>query len=128
MERIAAIMAAHEYECRYKTENVSQYVSPLRVFGEVDFLHAFRDAAVAMLKRTTVKTAFYGALNINVLKPEDLIGLKLQAMKNDPARHAVDASDIRALMRVCGGSLDIKAVKKYFELFKMDFTDFFREA
>ncbi|MEO5359272.1 MAG: hypothetical protein H7843_02360 [Nitrospirota bacterium] len=127
MERVAAIMEAHDYECRYKTENVSQYVSPLRVFGEVDFLHAFRDATVAMLKRTTVKTAFSGALNINVLRPEDLIGLKLQAMKNDPARHAIDASDIRALMRISGGSLDVGVVKKYFELFNMDFNDFIKE-
>jgi len=30
------------YECKYRSENVSQYVSPLKVFGEVDFLYAFR--------------------------------------------------------------------------------------
>ncbi|MBF0552939.1 MAG: nucleotidyltransferase [Nitrospirae bacterium] len=126
MEKVAAIMEKNDYECRYKTRNVSQYVSPLRVFGEVDFLHAFRDTTVAMLKRTTVKAAFSGTLNINVLGPEDLIGLKLQAMKNDPERGLIDASDIRALVRICKNSLDVESVKRYFELFEMDFQDFFK--
>lgn len=125
IERVAAIMGKYDYECRYKSENVSQYVSPLRVFGEVDFLHAFRDATVAMLKRTTVKAAFSGQLNINVLGPEDLIGLKLQAMKNDPERRPIDSSDIRALIRLHGNSVDAKSIIKYFELFGMDSRDFF---
>lgn len=127
MEKVAAIMERHGYECRYMTENVSQFVCPLRVFGEVDFLHAFRDATLAMLKRTTVKAAFSGTLNINVLGPEDLIALKLQAMKNDPGRGAIDSADIRALVQLQGNSLDIGAIKKYFELFNIDFHDFFKE-
>ncbi|MBF0487468.1 MAG: nucleotidyltransferase [Nitrospirae bacterium] len=127
MEKVAAIMEGNGYECRFRTENVSQFVSPLRVFGEVDFLHAFRDAAVTMLKRPTVKAAFNGQLNINVLGPEDLIGLKLQAMKNDPQRVPVDASDIRTLVSICKNSLDVESIKKYFEIFEMDFHDFFKE-
>lgn len=122
VEPVAAIMEKHGYECRYRTENVSQYVSPLRIFGEVDYLHAFRDASVAMLKRTAIKNIFSGALKINVLQPEDLIGLKLQAMKNDPGRTSIDTADIKALMQVHGGCLDLGLIKKYFELFETDFS------
>ena len=43
MNGIDSIMHDVGYECKYSSENVSQYVSPLKVFGEVDFLHAFRE-------------------------------------------------------------------------------------
>lgn len=41
-------MKENGYECKYKTENVSQYISPLKIFGEVDFLHAFREISLKM--------------------------------------------------------------------------------
>ena len=46
-------------------------------------MHAFRDASLEMLGRAEEKVILGGLLNIKVLKPEDLIGLKLQAIKND---------------------------------------------
>jgi len=51
MRDVDTIMTEMGYECRYRTENVSQYISPLKVFGEVDFLHAFREASLKMLGR-----------------------------------------------------------------------------
>src|SRR3989338_7701214 len=35
MEKVDAIMRGLGYECRHKTENVSQYLSPLRVLNTV---------------------------------------------------------------------------------------------
>ena len=34
MKKTDGIMREAGYECKYKSENVSQYVSPLKVFGE----------------------------------------------------------------------------------------------
>jgi predicted nucleotidyltransferase len=86
------------YECCYQTENVSQYVSPLKVFGEVDFLHAFREITVEMLKKAEDREIFDGAITTKVLKIEDLIGLKVQAIANDESRKAKDLADIEALL------------------------------
>ena len=98
MEMTDRIMLEAGYDCKYHSENVSQYVSPLTIFGEVDFLHAFRDASLEMLGRAEEKEIFGGLLKIKVLKPEDLIGLKLQAIKNDAERMENDMADIKALI------------------------------
>jgi len=58
MKGIDRIMHDAGYECKYSSDNVSQYVSPLKVFGEVDFLHAFREASLDMLKRAEEKEIF----------------------------------------------------------------------
>jgi hypothetical protein len=57
MEKVDGIMQELGYECRYRSENVSQYISPLKVFGEVDFLHAFRTPSLSMLQRAEEKNS-----------------------------------------------------------------------
>ncbi len=46
MEKVDLIMKEIGYECKYRSDNVSQYVSQMRFFGEVDFLHAFRESII----------------------------------------------------------------------------------
>jgi hypothetical protein len=72
MEKIHAIMTGLGYECQHRTENVSQYTSPLSVFGGIDFIHAFREASLEMLQRAKIKEIFGGALKIKTLVPEDI--------------------------------------------------------
>lgn len=73
IDKVDRIMQELGYKCKHRSENVSQYVSPLKVFGEVDFLHAFRDASLEMLRRTEEKEVFGGSLLVQTLKLEDLI-------------------------------------------------------
>jgi hypothetical protein len=119
MEKVDAVMKGLGYECRYRSENVSQYISPSRVFGEVDFLHAFRTHSLAMLDRAEVLRMFGGSMPVNVLKMEDLIGLKVQAIANDERRKTGDLADIESLMAVKGNELDWSLVQEYFALFNM---------
>ncbi|MBI2266985.1 MAG: nucleotidyltransferase family protein [Armatimonadetes bacterium] len=119
LDKVDNIMQQLGYELKYRSENVSQYVSPLKIFGEVDFLHAFRSASLEMLARADEKEVFGGSLTIRVLRPEDLIGLKLQAMKNDPARSAVDAADIEALVASQGNSLSWPIIEEYCRILAM---------
>jgi len=49
--KIGSIMEELGYECKFKSENVSQYVSPLKIYGEIDFLHAFREVSLEMLRK-----------------------------------------------------------------------------
>ena len=116
LEKVEKIMSEQGYECKFRSENVSQYVSPLKTFGEIDFLHAFRQASVEMLERAEEKEIFGGELKIRVLRPEDLIGLKLQAIKNNPSRKESDLADIRALSAAQKGRLDWPQIKRYAEI------------
>ena len=117
LHKVHSIMEATGYECRYKSENVSQYVSLLKPLGAVDFLHAFRKASVGMLDRTKEFTLFDEDTKVKVLQPDDIIGLKLQPATNDPERLPQEYIDIEALMKHYGKSLNWKIVEEYFILF-----------
>ena len=113
LDKIDKVMSGLGYERKFRSDNVSQYVASLKIFGEIDFLHAFRQASLEMLERAVEKSIFEGNLKIKVLKPEDLIGLKLQAIKNNPARKEQDASDIKALAAAQQGRLDWTLIEEY---------------
>lgn len=40
IDKVDKIMKLYEYECFYRTENVSQYISSIKIFGEIDFIHS----------------------------------------------------------------------------------------
>jgi hypothetical protein len=119
LPKIDAIMQELGYECKFKSENVSQYVSPLKIYGEIDFLHAFREASLEMLRKAVEKEVFEGSLKIKVLIPEDLIGLKFQAIKNNPSREQEDLEDIKALVSIHGESLNWSVIEEYAKTFDM---------
>ncbi|MBF0328875.1 MAG: hypothetical protein HQL10_06930 [Nitrospirae bacterium] len=119
IEKIDTIMLGLGYDCRHKSENVSQYISPLRVLGEVDFLHAFREASVGMLERSELKDIFDGEIKIRTLIPEDIIGLKLQAIKNNPKRLAIDTEDIKTLLYLRAEKTDWLLIEKYCAILDM---------
>lgn len=118
LPKVNEIMEATGYECRYKSENVSQYVSLLKSLGYVDFLHAFKKSSVGMLERTKEFSLFDEKTKIKVLQPEDIIGLKVQAAANDAERLPQEYVDIEAIMERYGERLNWKLIEEYFKLFK----------
>ena len=120
MDMVHDSMLALGYERAYHSENVSQYTSKDAVLGEIDFIHAFRKASLGMLKRAEKKKIFGGKWTINVLVPEDIIGLKVQAIANNPARKATDLADIESLMELYGKKLDWACIEEFFGLFDME--------
>lgn len=117
LEKLDQIMAALGYELLYRSENVSQYTASQALFGEIDFLHAFRAPTLRMLERAGEKTIFSEALSVRVLQPEDLIGLKIQAIANNEHREPTDMYDIEELMRLHGDSLDWQLIEEYCGIF-----------
>ncbi len=115
LPRLDPIMAQCGFSLVYRSENVSQFSSPA---GGVDFLHAFRRHSRTMLGRAVERSLFAGTMTIKVLRPEDLIGLKVQALANDPGRMPFDRYDIEELMRLHGATLDWTLVEDYFTLFE----------
>lgn len=120
MDNVHKIMTGMGYECHHHTENVSQYTSPLKVFGGIDFIHAFREASIEMLQRSVKKDIFSGELKIKTLIPEDIIGLKLQAVYNNPAREMVDMADIKLLVSANQNKLDWELLEMYCRIFNME--------
>lgn len=119
MDKVREIAESLGYHCIHTSENVTQFDALDTALGEIDFLHAFRPAALAMLERAELKTVFDGQQPIPVIIPEDLIGLKVQAIANKPSRTALDRTDIEGLMQIYGDQLDWQRIADYFALFEM---------
>jgi hypothetical protein len=116
------IMVGLGYEKQdFSTEEIVSYISPLKLFGQADFIVARRKYTKAMLKRAREMLVLDGELRVKVLLPEDLIGLKLQAIVNDPKnRYGVDAPDIQRLLKLPVRVMDMDLVREYFRLFNRE--------
>ncbi len=118
LPKIHKIMKKYSYKCVYETENVSQFVSNIKIFGELDFLHAFRKISLSMLSRAKSSPIFAGKCKIKILRPEDIIGLKLQALANNPERENREYIDIKAIMEKFKNKLNWVLLEEYFALFQ----------
>lgn len=125
MTTVRNIAESLGYRCIHSSDNVTQFDSDDVNLGEIDFLHAFRPASISMLERLELKEIFDGHVRVPVIQPEDLIGLKVQAIANSPPRMAVDRGDIEGLMQLRAGTMDWQRIEEYFALFSM--MDLFNE-
>jgi hypothetical protein len=119
LERLHQLFTRLGYQRFVQTENVSHYRHAQDAWGSIDVLHAFRTVALAMLERARSYPIFGGTQAIKVLQAEDVIGLKVQAMANDPLRRAQEAADIEALMTRYGKGLDWDRIQEFYKLFEL---------
>ena len=80
--------------------------------GNVDILFAQRPLSRKMLADAKILPG----MGLKYLLAEDLIGLKIQAYKNDPRRELQDKADIQNLMRK-NPQMDFERIKLYADLF-----------
>ena len=121
-------LATLNYKIIYESENIIQFQNDLGDYGSLDFLLAFRETSLNMLKRAEKHMVFNETISVNVVRPEDLIGLKLQALCNDSRREAFDMQDICELLDVDHTNYDWKIIKQHFELFdKLDVYNVLKE-
>ncbi|WP_080808472.1 nucleotidyl transferase AbiEii/AbiGii toxin family protein [Desulfamplus magnetovallimortis] len=119
LEKAEKVLSSAMYSCIYKTENISQYSSSIKALGNIDIIHAFRHLSKEMLTRVQKFTVF-DQYSVKVLSPEDIIGLKVQAIANEPSRHAVDFQDMRLILKYKNMNrqdIDWELLKDYFDLF-----------
>lgn len=107
------------YERFNHTENLSQYRHADGQWVGLDFIHAFRAAAHDMIARAKPYPIFRDTASIQVVGPEDVIGLKVQAIANNPERRAQDQADIEQLMALYRHQLDWKRIQAYYDLFEL---------
>lgn len=111
------LLTALGYQRLAHTENISQYGHHDALWGSVDFVHAFRKASLSMLARAKSYPVFGGKRSVRTADPEDVIGLKVQAMVNDPDRRSQEIADVERLMTVHGAKLDWERIEEFYDLF-----------
>jgi len=102
------------YLCLHRSADAGNYV---RGDERVDLLYARRPIARRLLAEAVQREAPFGT--VRVVGAEGLIGLKLQALVNNP-RRTQDLEDIRALLRANRTSLDMGELRGYFRLFERE--------
>jgi Uncharacterised nucleotidyltransferase len=117
LDKLGAALTALGYTRSFQSENVSQYRHPDAAWGSVDFIHAFRKISLAMLDRAKDYPALGGKQSLRTAAPEDVIGLKVQAMFNDPERKTQEQNDIERLMARYGRRLDWNRIQEFYDVF-----------
>ena len=97
LDKADKILTECMYSCVHRSPHVSQYTSELRPLGSIDILHASKTISKEMLSRAE-RYKVFNKYDIPVLSPEDIIGLKVQAIANDAQREAGDIYDMRLLL------------------------------
>jgi hypothetical protein len=113
-EKLHGLLIGLGYRCIHRSEDAANY---LRGDEGMDFLYAHRPMARRLLAEAQEHETGMGRLR--VISVEGLIGFKLQAFVNNPAR-TQDIEDIRALLRVNRDTLNMSEVKQYFVLFERE--------
>ena len=93
--------------------NESPEVLQFSGMGYVDLLMARRPLSKEILKSSNIN----GPEGVKFARAEDIIGLKIQAYKNDPTREFQDKADIQFLIS-SQENLDWNLIKKYADLFE----------
>ncbi len=119
LDRADRIISEAGFQRAFCSENASSYVSEDPALGRLDILHAFRGPTLSMLERAD-RIAVSGTLDLPVVQLEDIVGLKVQASVNDPARATSDWADIRLLIEdraQRGAPVDWDLIADYLEIF-----------
>jgi hypothetical protein len=122
LERAHTVFGSLGYRREFHSENVSHYAGAGPEWGRVDILHAFRGPSLGMLHRAE-RLRIDGELEIPVAQTEDIIGLKIQALSNDPTRAVGDWHDILLLIAAVprqGRPIDWNLVEDYLRLFRLE--------
>ena len=119
LDKADKILTGCMYSCVRRSPHLSQYVSKLKPLGSIDILHASKTISKEMLSRVE-RFKVFNKYMIPVLTPEDIIGLKVQAIANDAHREATDIYDMRLLLEYQmkrKRRIDWELLDEYFSLF-----------
>lgn len=122
LEAAHRVLEKEGYRRVFQSKDVSHYEKPGAMLDRVDILHAFRGPSLGMLDRAE-RLPLAGACTIPVLQVEDIIGLKIQASVNNPARVLGDWNDIHRLVRhAAEESLPLRwdLIADYLAIFRLD--------
>lgn len=111
-DRLVPFLESLGYETLYRSDGYSNHLHADPSWGRVDVVYVDERTSHALFSRAT-RVATFGARTLKLPRPEHLVAMKVQAVKNDPGRTLKDLSDIRDLLRVV--EVDEAEVRAYFE-------------
>ena len=111
-EALVAFMETQGFVTLHRSSGYSNHRHPDRNRGRVDFMYV-RGRTADDLFASARKLSGPGARSILVPKPEHLIAMKVQAMRDAPDRMWQDLVDVAYLFRLDGVNRD--EVRQYFE-------------
>ncbi len=106
-DQIIKILLSSGFKLRHQTKEVAQFSG----IGNLDIVFANRPLSLEMIQKSKMDSK----IGVSVVSAEGLIGLKIQAYKNDPKRKLQDQADIQSLLRT--QNMDMKQLKIYADLF-----------
>ena len=110
-DEVDALLISLGYQCIHRSDDAANY---RRGLAAIYFIYAYRPRALELIE--TAQTRQIGAQSLNVVTVEGIIGLKLQALTNDP-RRLQDLIDIRNLIQKHRANLNLTQLYDYFLLF-----------
>lgn len=119
LDKADEILTGCMYSRVHHSPHLSQYTSGLKPLGSIDILHASKTISKEMLSRVE-RFRVFNKYTIPVISPEDIIGLKVQAIANDTQREAADILDMRLLLEyqlLRKRPIDWELLDDYFALF-----------
>lgn len=108
-DRVKEILKENAFQLSFESEEVMHFEGE----GLVDFLISRRPISKEMIKNAKKSG---GPEGIHFARAEDIIGLKIQAYKNNPSRVFQDKADIQYLIK-SQDDLDWDIIKEYADLF-----------
>lgn len=111
-EALVAMMEARGFATLHRSDGYSNHRHADRTFGRVDVMYV-RGETTDRLFASIRELPGPGGRLIPVPKPEHLIAMKVQAIKDAPERALQDLADIGYLLRIDG--VDREEVCGYFE-------------
>lgn len=121
LDKADRIITQSGYTRAFRSENVSHYTAEDPELGRIDVLHAFRGPTLGMLDRAD-RIEIETDCILPVVQVEDIIGLKIQALVNDPSRASGDWADIRMMLEnrsETGQAIDWELLEDYLDLFRL---------
>jgi hypothetical protein len=110
-----SILVAHleslGYETLYVSEGYSNHLHEDPKLGRVDFVYVGGDTRRILFEGCRDRFIL-GGRPVRVPRAEHLVAMKVQAIKNDPARSFQDLADIRSLLLL--PDVDHAEVERYF--------------
>jgi hypothetical protein len=111
-QKTVAFLESLGYETLYASEGYSNHLHADPALGRVDFVYVSGETRNQLFLGARERLTLGGRAAL-VPRAEHLIAMKVQAMRNDPARSFQDLADIRSLLLL--SDLDHAEVEGYFD-------------
>jgi hypothetical protein len=109
---LIAFLESRGYETLHVSEGYSNHLHAEAALGRLDFIYVRGETREALFAGCRAVQG-PGGRPISVPRPEHFAAMKVQAMKNDPARTLQDKADVQFLLGLPG--VDRTEVREYFE-------------